>query len=791
MKIEKNIIVCTLLIIYALISPSTTVNSDTTVYSDKTVHFKGDYQILATVTFAELYSVTISENLNFNPMFQTMGDLNNDGINDIIISSSLHENEVAINEQCNVIFFLSSSGTLVKNTSLFNSIPKRVHAREGIVADFNGDGRNDFFDAATGVDGQMLGEQNILMLSTAQGKLAGVSFTHLPVQNDFSHGAGAGDIDGDGDLDIFVTNHKDDEQIKSSFLINDGTGNFGIDNSPSRISNSLIEIAGATSGINATYNTAKFFDMNGDNATDLLLATHGAEENYSNFTEFYYSRLVYNDGNGGFFAENTIEFPKGGYGITTLTTDIDPLDINGDGLIDLILAQTDGSSSNFWRGQYHQVLINDGNGGFVDETSSRIPHQDFSTVPRSLMAFPNQTFLEDIDLDGHLDIIVNSTEVLVAEPNITPTRIYMNDGSGRFLPLPNQTIYSGSDWVGRYLAPIDIDGDGDVDLVGVKNYIGSSTISGFELVLFENLKSTAKSAAGVKAFVTRFYQQCLGRSPELKGLTGWTNYLLKGEKTGADVAYGFAFSPEFLAMNTTDQEFLYVLYKAFFNRQPDTAGYNRWLNELSCNTPIVGQTEARNNVLNAFLGAPEFKTLCSNYGITQGSVTYVRPTCATTSSASSKRLIAKNSSSLLGSYTLTDFLIVFDDGTKVGSGDFAYWAGKTKINGLDIHQQITLNGTTGTVPSQSYSITLATGTYDGIIHTTTGTGVRCDIYYYTSGNQLVMVTDATKLGIIGTVYEYWEKTSDSFSTSPSEPFSSDDDELDHYNLGAIIGEIIK
>ena len=133
------------------------------------------------------------------------------------------------------------------------------------------------------------------------------------------------------------------------------------------------------------------------------------------------------------------------------------------------------------------------------------------------------------------------------------------------------------------------------------------------------------SRADVEAFVTRFYQECLGRSPDSAGLNGWTNYLLNGTKTGADVAYGFVFSPEYLGANATDQEFLYVLYGAFFNRQPDTAGYNRWLNELSSETPKVGAKAARKNVLNGFLGAPEFKNLCTSYGITRGTVTYTPP----------------------------------------------------------------------------------------------------------------------------------------------------------------------
>ena len=123
-------------------------------------------------------------------------------------------------------------------------------------------------------------------------------------------------------------------------------------------------------------------------------------------------------------------------------------------------------------------------------------------------------------------------------------------------------------------------------------------------------------ASSVEAFVTRFYQECLGRTPGSNSLNNWVNYLLSGVKTGAEVAYGFVFSPEFLEMNATDQEYLYVLYEAFFNRGPDQAGYDRWLNELSDETPIIGQKAARNNVLNNFLGSPEFKNLCTSYGIT-------------------------------------------------------------------------------------------------------------------------------------------------------------------------------
>jgi hypothetical protein len=249
------------------------------------------------------------------------------------------------------------------------------------------------------------------------------------------------------------------------------------------------------------YLTAKFFDMNGDNAVDLLLASHGNAENYENYDEFYYSRLIYNDGNGGFFTHNTVEFPTGGYGVTTLTTDIDPLDINGDGNVDLILTQSDFTS--IFSGQYHQALINNGAGGFVDQTAEVIPYQNFSDISPDLEPYPNQTFLIDLNLDGKLDIIVNGLEPIAAEESKTATRVYINDGNGNFLPLPNEKIYSGQGRVGMVLTPIDIDADGDVDLVGI-NYRGIPT-TGWDLVLFENETFTKKYNCTLQGFDRMYY----------------------------------------------------------------------------------------------------------------------------------------------------------------------------------------------------------------------------------------------------------------------------------------------
>ncbi len=117
------------------------------------------------------------------------------------------------------------------------------------------------------------------------------------------------------------------------------------------------------------------------------------------------------------------------------------------------------------------------------------------------------------------------------------------------------------------------------------------------------------SAEQVQSFVTRFYVQCLGRQPDTGGLNEWVGRLMNGSKTGADVAEGFVFSKEFLAREHSDEEFVTILYRAFFNREPDTNGYNAWLERLA-----GGMT--RKSVLDGFLKSKEFSKLCSDYGIT-------------------------------------------------------------------------------------------------------------------------------------------------------------------------------
>ena len=118
----------------------------------------------------------------------------------------------------------------------------------------------------------------------------------------------------------------------------------------------------------------------------------------------------------------------------------------------------------------------------------------------------------------------------------------------------------------------------------------------------------------VKAFVTRFYTLILNRKPDETGINYWTQILLNKEQTGAQVAYGFVNSPEFTEEHpVNDTEFVKRMYATFFDRDGGSDGEAWWLGYLN-----KGYT--RNYVLAGFTNSDEFKNLCAQYGIDQGSL---------------------------------------------------------------------------------------------------------------------------------------------------------------------------
>ncbi len=117
----------------------------------------------------------------------------------------------------------------------------------------------------------------------------------------------------------------------------------------------------------------------------------------------------------------------------------------------------------------------------------------------------------------------------------------------------------------------------------------------------------------VRSFVKRMYTVVLNRRADVVGLNDWTRHLMNGTANGAQVADGFISSDEFVNRNLSNEKYVKVLYRAFFNREPDEGGFNVWMNELAKGT-------SRRDVMKGFVHSVEFSNLCAQYGIIRGEI---------------------------------------------------------------------------------------------------------------------------------------------------------------------------
>ena len=117
----------------------------------------------------------------------------------------------------------------------------------------------------------------------------------------------------------------------------------------------------------------------------------------------------------------------------------------------------------------------------------------------------------------------------------------------------------------------------------------------------------------VDAFVTRLYKLVLGRKPESSGKAYWKAELCNRRKTGAEVGYGFVFSPEYTAKKTSDKDFVEMLYKVYMNRNSDAEGLKYW-------TGLLQQGVSREYVFKGFVDSKEYLQICDSYGIERGTI---------------------------------------------------------------------------------------------------------------------------------------------------------------------------
>ena len=109
----------------------------------------------------------------------------------------------------------------------------------------------------------------------------------------------------------------------------------------------------------------------------------------------------------------------------------------------------------------------------------------------------------------------------------------------------------------------------------------------------------------INVFVDRFYHLVLNREPDEAGFKNWTTHI-SNDGSASDLARSFFRSPEFTDRQTTDDEFLDILYRALFDREPDEAGKYSWLDVMASGLP-------REDVVDGFIGSHEFRYLARHF----------------------------------------------------------------------------------------------------------------------------------------------------------------------------------
>ncbi len=122
----------------------------------------------------------------------------------------------------------------------------------------------------------------------------------------------------------------------------------------------------------------------------------------------------------------------------------------------------------------------------------------------------------------------------------------------------------------------------------------------------------------IEGFVDRSYNIVLGREGDTQGKKAWTDNLKSGNAQGAKVALGFVFSDEYLGKNTSNADFVEMLFKYLLNRPSDPSGKSSWVNCLDAGM-------SRYFVFSGFINSPEFTNYCARIGIVRGDYASTEP----------------------------------------------------------------------------------------------------------------------------------------------------------------------